>query len=85
MNVNWETIFNAFQKVNVIINIKFGMKPPLNQYLSPAQRDGFLYLIEEFSPAQNIRLRIVFIPIECAELALVDTDIGVIDIAVNDE
>jgi hypothetical protein len=47
--------------------------------------NGFPYLGEEFSSAQNVSIGIVLLPVKGAEFAFVDADICVIDIAVNNE
>ncbi len=61
------------------------MDSSLKEYLRATEGDGLVYLFEYLIFAEKIGIMAVCIPVKGAELALIDTDIGVIDIPVNDK
>ena len=62
-----------------------GMDPSLHQDLGAALGDRLLDLSEYFVLCKDIGFGTVLGPVERAELALVDADVGVIDVPVDDK
>ena len=73
------------QQVNVIIEVEVRVEAALHQYLGAAMFDRLPYLFEKHPPGQYIGVLISLVPVKCAELTLVNTDVRVIYIPVYDK
>ena len=76
---------NGAEQFLVVVDLEFRVHAPLHQDSGPAERQGLLDLPEDGLIGQDIALVVTGPPVEVAEGATGDTDIGVVDVPVHQE
>ena len=79
-----ELVLHPAEKVLVVLERKVRVDTALKKDAGSAKVDRLLDLLAELVPREQVAFRVTRPPVERAELALVDTDVGVVDVAVDD-
>ncbi len=77
-------LLHPLKQLEIVVQREIRMDASLKQHSGPAEIHRLLNFLSQLVAGQEIPLRIPRTAIERAEAALVDTDIGVVDVAVDD-
>lgn len=77
-------IFNGTAEGLVPFDFEFGMEAALHQYAGTAEVDGFLNFFEDRFVREDVTFRGIHRTVEVAEGAIFCTEVGVVDIAIDD-
>ena len=85
MDLDGEAGFDGGEKILEICYAEVRVNAALHEDLGSALLERFFDLPEYFVLGEQIGLGTVRFPVKCAESAFVHADIGIVDVAVNDE
>ena len=80
-----EAVTQVAKKLLEPLELQIRMEAALHQQLRTAMLDQLPDLGENIRIAEDVSLWIGFVPIECTEFALRGTNVGVVDIAIDNE
>ena len=85
MNIDVRILFaNVLQQVDIPLERQFRMMPALHQNLNPARGGKFFQFLINLLERKHVMICILFGAIKGAKFAVDVTDVGVIDIAIDD-
>src|SRR5208283_229005 len=84
MAPNVETLLDRFEEVFVPFNLQIGMQAALHKNTCPAEVDRLLDLVEDNLLRQDVAFLMAHGTIERAEAAVFGTEVGVVDVPVDD-
>ena len=85
MKVYLEIGFDGTQKILIVINLQLRVHSALQKYPGSSKRQRLFYLLEDYFFGKEIAFPVFRLAIEIAESTSGDTNICVVDIAIDEE
>src|ERR1017187_199254 len=84
VQVDTEALLDAAEQVFVPLDLEVGMQPALHENAGAAEVDGLLNLLVDSLVGEDVAFGVAHGPVESAEAAELGTEIGVVDVAIDD-
>ena len=84
MQVDVKSVFDFSEQVFEIIDTQVEMVPALEKDLPSSQGDGFFNFLRDGFEGQDVGVAVSFFSVKSAKCAVCDTNVGIVDVAVDD-